>query len=68
MVFGMPHAFKESSILWTGLFALLALALSYPAASLLYRFFPLVFGTRAVTYWTNNQMARQRISAYRESE
>jgi acyltransferase len=68
MVFGMPHAFKESSVLWTGMFALLALALSYPAASLLYRLFPLVFGTRAVTSWTNNQMARQRISTYRESE
>lgn len=47
VVFGMPHAFKESSFLWTGLFALLALLLSYPGAWFLYRFFPHVFGKRS---------------------
>lgn len=46
VVFGMPHAFKESSFLWTGLFALLALLLSYPGALFLLRFFPHVFGKR----------------------
>lgn len=47
VVFGMPHAFKESSLLWTGLFALFALLLSYPSAWFLYRFFPVVFGRRS---------------------
>lgn len=46
VVFGMPHAFKESSLLWTGAFALFALLASYPSALFLYRFVPVVFGKR----------------------
>lgn len=47
VVFGMPHAFKESSFLWTAAFPLLALLLSYPSAWFLHRFFPVVFGKRS---------------------
>lgn len=46
MAFGLPHAFKESSPLWTVLFPVLALSLSYSGALLLRRFFPAVFGGR----------------------
>ncbi|WP_162264485.1 acyltransferase family protein [Thiobacillus denitrificans] len=64
VVFGMPHAFKESSFLWTGLFALLALLLSYPSALFLYRFFPVVFGKRSTGIDSRkNQDNLQRISS-----
>jgi acyltransferase len=69
VVFGMPHVFKESSLLWTGSFALLALLLSYPSALFLYRFFPAVFGKRsAASDAIRNQVALQRISTSRISK
>lgn len=69
VVFGMPHAFKESSFLWTGSFALLALLLSYPSASLLYRFFPGVFGKRSAGIDSiNNGMVPPQISTSRASK
>nr|WP_161984184.1 acyltransferase family protein [Sulfuriferula plumbiphila] len=46
VVFGMPHSFRESSVVWTVLFAVSALLLSYPASLFLYRYFPNVFGGR----------------------
>lgn len=52
VVFGLPHTFKESSFLWTGLFAFLALLLSYPSALFLYRFFPDIFGKRSTAIAT----------------
>jgi acyltransferase len=69
VVFGMPHVFKESSFLWTGSFALLALSLSYPSALLLYRFFPVVFGKRSgASDSMKNQVDLQRISTSRISK
>lgn len=69
VVFGMPHAFKESSFLWTGAFPLLALLLSYPSALFLHRFFPLVFGKRSAGIDPRkNQRALQQISASRIRE
>ncbi len=44
MVFGMPYSFRESSVVWTVLFAVSALLLSYPVSQFLYRFFPWIFG------------------------
>lgn len=46
VVFGMPPSFKEGSLVWTALFAVLALLLSYPASLFLYRFFPQILGKR----------------------
>ena len=61
--FGMPHAFKESSFLWTAAFALLALCLSYPSAWFLHRFFPMVFGKRSAGIDSRkNRAGRQRTS------
>jgi hypothetical protein len=69
VVFGMPHAFKESSFLWTGAFALLALLLSYPSALFLYRFFPLVFGKRSAGIDpVKNQVTLPQVSTSRISE
>lgn len=69
VVFGMPHAFKESSFLWTGAFALLALLLSYPSALFLYRFFPLVFGKRSAGVDSvKNQVTLPQVSTSRISE
>lgn len=66
VVFGMPHAFKESSLLWTGAFALFALLLSYPSALFLNRFFPAVFGKRSPGIDSaRKQLDLQRISASR---
>lgn len=67
--FGMPHAFKESSFLWTGAFPLLALFLSYPSALFLYRFFPVVFGRRSAGIDPRrNQVTLQQISTSRIRE
>lgn len=67
--FGMPHAFKESSFLWTGAFPLLALLLSYPSALFLHRFFPVVFGKRSAGIDPKrNQVTLQRISTSRIRE
>jgi acyltransferase len=68
VVFGMPHAFKESSFLWTGAFPLLALLLSYPSAWFLHRFFPVVFGKRSVVDPRKNQGTLQQISTSRIRE
>lgn len=69
VVFGMPHAFKESSLLWTGAFPLLALLLSYPSALFLYRFFPVVFGKRSAGIDPRkNQLTLQQISISRIRE
>jgi hypothetical protein len=69
VVFGMPHAFKESSFLWTGAFPLLALLLSYPSALFLHRFFPVVFGKRSAGIDPRrNQVALQQISTSRIRE
>jgi acyltransferase len=69
VVFGMPHAFKESSFLWTGAFPLLALLLSYPSALFLHRFFPVVFGKRSAGIDSRrNQVALQQISTSRIRE
>jgi acyltransferase len=69
VVFGMPHAFKESSFLWTGSFALLALLLSYPSALFLYRFFPVVFGKRSAGIDPGkNQVTLQQMSTSRISK
>lgn len=46
VAFGLPHAFKAASPLWTAVFPLLALALSVPGAALLRRSVPAVFGGR----------------------
>jgi acyltransferase len=69
VVFGMPHAFKESSFLWTGAFPLLALLLSYPGAWFLHRFFPVVFGKRSAGIDPRkNQLTLQQISTSRIRE
>jgi hypothetical protein len=65
----MPHGFKESSVLWTGAFALLALLLSYPSALFLHRFFPLVFGKRSAGIDSvKNQVTLPQVSTSRISE
>lgn len=48
LIFKLPPDFKQSAALWTILFPTIALLLCYPAASLLYRFVPQIFGTRHV--------------------
>ncbi|OZA27614.1 MAG: hypothetical protein B7X93_08785 [Hydrogenophilales bacterium 17-61-9] len=65
VVFGMPHAFKETSFLWTGAFALLALCLSYPSAWFLRHFFPMVFGKRSAGIDSGKERANlQRTSSF----
>lgn len=69
VAFGMPHAFKESSFLWTGSFALFALLLSYPSAQFLYRFFPVVFGKHSTgSDSIRNPLDLEQISTSRASE
>jgi len=46
MVFGLPPSFKESSIIWTILFPVAALILSYPTSWFLYRYLPFIFEQR----------------------
>lgn len=48
LIFKLPPDFKQSAALWTVLFPIVALLLCYPAASLLYRFVPQIFGTHQV--------------------
>lgn len=48
VVFGLPHEFKQSSVWFGVLYAIAALLLSYPVGALIYRFFPFVFGRRAL--------------------
>lgn len=48
VVFGMPHEFKQSSIWFGVLYAIAALLLCYPVSAFIYRFFPFVFGRRAL--------------------
>lgn len=46
VLLGWPHDFKESSWIWTVIFPVLALGLSYPISLVLMRYCPVLFGSR----------------------
>jgi acyltransferase len=46
ILLGWPHDFKESSWVWTAVFPILALGLSYPISLILTRCCPILFGNR----------------------